>query len=269
VVIVESEKRRGRGPAVVPRRLGKARHRVRHTSYLSEQELDFTNGEVSFKMRQIMLHVWGLMIIFARAAAADDSMASSGLVSDDICASIATPSDTSYWDAITSCGPCVRKGCGYCLSTLQCMGGDERGPRAGAMPCPSWVYSDESACPTVPECGSLLTCGDCATHEMCAWCSNVQKCMTIEETFYSDCRGVVFEPPCPVSLTPGTKNENKIKKNTPTCINATRAVAHLLDTCVCASLSPAQKTPLSETFWFLLTRISEAARCGPELPSGT
>ena len=158
----------------------------------------------------------GFPLAIALIARADDL----GLITDDeVCAAIATPSDTSYWDAVTSCGPCVRKGCGYCLSTLQCQGGDERGgvfprfssallrsrhrlvqstklisprkhcpdlttrrgsasgPRAGAMPCPSWVWADDAACPVIPECNALLTCGECATHEMCAWCANDQKCM--------------------------------------------------------------------------------------------
>ena len=150
----------------------------------------------------LMLRVF-LLSVVAAVAAAEDTAVGTGFVSDDVCASIATPSDTSYWDAITSCGPCVRKGCGYCLSTLQCQGGDERGPRAGAMPCPSWVWEDEGGCPAIPECGTLLSCGECATHEMCAWCAADQKCMTIEETFYKDCRGVVFDAPCPASHTPG------------------------------------------------------------------
>lgn len=129
---------------------------------------------------------------------------STGLIKDDdLCAAIATPSDTSYWDAITSCGPCVRKGCGYCLSTLQCMGGDQHGPRAGSMPCPEWVWNEEASCPPVPECSTLLSCGECATHENCAWCANSQECMTVEDTFDKDCRGAVFDAPCPASFTPG------------------------------------------------------------------
>ena len=138
------------------------------------------------------------------AVDADDAIMTSGLITDDdVCASL-TASSEEYWDAVTSCGPCVRKGCGYCLSTLQCQGGDVHGPRLGAMPCPSWVWSDDSECPVVPECGALLSCSECAMHEMCAWCANDNKCMTTEETFYKDCRGVVFDAPCPISHTPGS-----------------------------------------------------------------
>lgn len=123
-------------------------------------------------------------------------------ISDDACASLTTPSD-DYWDAVTSCGPCVRKGCGFCLSTLQCVGGDAEGPRPGGLPCPNWLWKDDTSCPVIPECGTLNSCGECATHEMCAWCGNDDKCMTVEETFYKDCRGVVFDAPCPSTFTPG------------------------------------------------------------------
>lgn len=141
-------------------------------------------------------------IIVSAFDSATDDIVDGMIISDEVCASLTTSSD-EYWDAITSCSPCVRKGCGYCLSTLQCMGGDETGP-SGGMPCPSWVYEDDKNCPVIPECGTLLSCNDCAQHEMCAWCAADMQCMTIEETFYKDCRGVVFDAPCPVSHTPGT-----------------------------------------------------------------
>jgi len=144
-----------------------------------------------------MRSLWAFTLILS--VFGDDS----GLITtDDVCETLTTPSD-EYWDAVTSCSPCVRKGCGYCLSTLQCQGGDELGPRKGAMPCPSWVWADDSNCPVIPACGNLLSCSECAVHEMCAWCANDQKCMTIEETFYKDCRGAVFESPCPAYYTPG------------------------------------------------------------------
>lgn len=123
--------------------------------------------------------MWWVVCLFLSVVTVqgDDRL---GLVVDDaVCASLSSPSD-EYWDAVTSCSPCVKKGCGYCLSTLQCQGGDERGPRPDAMPCPSWVWADDAECPVIPECGTLNSCGDCAMHEMCAWCANDQKCMTIE-----------------------------------------------------------------------------------------
>ncbi len=42
-------------------------------------------------------------------ATLSDSSLEFGLIKDDdICASLTLPSD-SYWDAVTSCGPCVKK----------------------------------------------------------------------------------------------------------------------------------------------------------------
>ena len=88
------------------------------------------------------------------------------------------------------------------LSTLSCMAGDANGP-TGNVPCPSWIWDEPGACPVVPTCGDLTTCSECAMHESCAFCANSNLCMTVEETFYRDCRGVVFDPPCPTSFTPG------------------------------------------------------------------
>ncbi len=145
-----------------------------------------------------------LIAFFILGALGEDT---TGLIIDDaICEALTSTSDEEYWDAVTSCSPCVRKGCGYCLSTLLCMGGNENGPRPGSMPCPSWVWADDSKCPVIPACGTLLSCSDCAVHEMCAWCAKDDKCMTMEETFYKDCRGVVYDLPCPASYTPGYIN---------------------------------------------------------------
>jgi hypothetical protein len=144
-------------------------------------------------------------IIVSASNSANNEIADGIITSDDVCASLTTSSD-EFWNAVTSCSPCVRKGCGYCLSTLQCMGGDERGPSPGSMPCPKWVWADDKDCPVIPECSTLLTCNDCAQHEMCAWCAADKKCMTAEETYFQDCRGVVFDAPCPASHTPGIPN---------------------------------------------------------------
>ena len=117
--------------------------------------------------------------------------------------------DDGYWAQVSACGPCLQAGCGFCLSTLQCEAGDRAGPTS-SLPCPAWVYDEGAAgCPEVPDCGALLSCGDCAAEELCAWCASASKCMTVEETFYEDCRGVVFDGPCPASHTP----ENRIVGN--------------------------------------------------------
>ena len=104
-----------------------------------------------------------------------------GIIHDDsTCEAITTSSD-AYWDAVTACEPCVKKGCGYCksgycsffpssvyyffgspfafellgLSTLSCMGGDANGPHSD-VPCPSWVWEESGGCPVVPACGDLM-----------------------------------------------------------------------------------------------------------------
>ncbi len=54
--------------------------------------------------------------------------------------------DGSYWEEVANCSACAdASGCGYCLSTLQCMAGDSRGPSDGA-PCSDWII-DSSICP--------------------------------------------------------------------------------------------------------------------------
>ena len=83
---------------------------------------------------------------------------------------------------MSACSPCLQAGCGFCLSTLQCEAGDRAGPTS-SLPCPAWVYDEGAAgCPEVPDCGALLSCGDCAAEELCAWCASASKCMTVEET---------------------------------------------------------------------------------------
>lgn len=47
---------------------------------------------------------------------------------------------------VSNCTTCVGvEGCGYCLSTLQCMDGTPLGPSDGS-PCPSWI-TDTETCP--------------------------------------------------------------------------------------------------------------------------
>ena len=81
------------------------------------------------------------------------------------------------------CDPCVATdGCGFCLSSLECLEGDSDGPASG-MPCSEWVTgASEASCPTDPACASRTGCGDCAAVEECAWCASDFLCMTIEET---------------------------------------------------------------------------------------
>ncbi|CAN0162239.1 unnamed protein product, partial [Hapterophycus canaliculatus] len=47
---------------------------------------------------------------------------------------------------VSNCTSCVGVGgCGYCLSTLQCVDGTSIGPSDGS-PCPSWI-SEPDVCP--------------------------------------------------------------------------------------------------------------------------
>ncbi len=114
------------------------------------------------------------------------------------CEELSSSESDSYWDAIGRCDTCNgQAGCGFCLSTLQCLTGSTDGPSDGS-PCPSWTY-DNASCPVVPNCGDYSDCGGCAGQSECAWCASETECMTISEAFSRDCRGLVFEPPCPSS----------------------------------------------------------------------
>lgn len=57
-----------------------------------------------------------------------------------------------------------------------------------------------------PECGSFTSCNDCASSTWCAWCAAKAKCMVLEDTYYEECNGVVYDPPCPASFVPGKRN---------------------------------------------------------------
>ena len=50
----------------------------------------------------------------------------------------------------------------------------------------------------------------CAAMEDCAWCASEKKCMTVGEIFSTDCRGTVFDLPCPSSFIA----ENRVVGNT-------------------------------------------------------
>ena len=54
--------------------------------------------------------------------------------------------EDTYWNEVSKCGGCVsNKGCGYCLSTLNCVEGSSDGP-LDRSPCPTWLYN-ETLCP--------------------------------------------------------------------------------------------------------------------------
>ena len=85
------------------------------------------------------------------------------------------------------------------MSTLRCLDGTADGPADGS-PCPNWL-SSESDCPAIPRCEDYNECTSCAETDDCAWCASEQRCMTVSDAFTMDCRGTVFDPPCPSSFT--------------------------------------------------------------------
>ena len=104
-----------------------------------------------------------------------------------------------YRAEVANCSACVTTpGCGYCLSTLQCVEGSSTGPADG-LPCPSWLTSS-GECPVVPTCDEHLNCNACAGDFECAWCASKGLCMVMSEIFSTDCRGTVFDQPCPTSF---------------------------------------------------------------------
>ena len=75
------------------------------------------------------------------------------------------------------------------------------GPSDGS-PCPSWVVNDAElgTCPVQPTCEEQSQCSGCAAMDDCAWCASQNSCMTVSEVFAKDCRGTVFDVPCPESF---------------------------------------------------------------------
>ena len=105
----------------------------------------------------------------------------------------------SYWDEVSNCSSCTQvPECGYCLSTLQCVQGDSLGPVDGS-PCPSWL-SEATECPVAPTCSEFDSCSACAAADDCAWCASEATCLTVSDVFSQNCRGTVFDVPCPTSF---------------------------------------------------------------------
>ncbi len=48
-----------------------------------------------------------------------------------------------------------------------------------------------------------MDCSSCASQEQCAWCASDNLCTTMSEAFSKDCRGLVFELPCPANFVAG------------------------------------------------------------------
>lgn len=67
-------------------------------------------------------------------------------------------------------------------------------------------------CDSVPPCLAVTPacheytvdgCAGCAGRDECAWCASLQQCMTVSEIFSANCRGQVFDLPCPESFVGG------------------------------------------------------------------
>jgi len=64
----------------------------------------------------------------------------------DSCAQYSAKDTDEYWDAVGKCPSCTSKpGCGFCMSSLQCLEGNDNGPING-LPCSSWSSSN-TTCP--------------------------------------------------------------------------------------------------------------------------
>ena len=143
-----------------------------------------------------MIKIWGMFVfvLWCKSAYA------SGYV--DPCSEFSSQESDDYWQAVSRCTKCnALPNCGYCLSTLQCVEGAKSGAFNGVS-CPSWTY-EEDHCPDVPICDEYVDCGSCAKNVDCAWCASDNACITISAAFTTDCRGLVFEPPCPSNFVSG------------------------------------------------------------------
>ena len=133
----------------------------------------------------------------AAAATASASAASPSVAT--ACAAFSDDLDQPYWEEVKNCSSCAATaGCGYCMSTLRCVAGDPLGPIDGT-PCPDWAF-EAPKCPLLPTCHAQTNCNTCAGAEDCAWCASEKRCLTISEIFSENCRGTVFDLPCPASF---------------------------------------------------------------------
>ena len=63
----------------------------------------------------------------------------------------------------------------------------------------SVAHTTECAHTVVSNCIEFTNCNSCASADRCAWCSSENTCKSVTAAFADNCRGVVFEPPCPVN----------------------------------------------------------------------
>ena len=119
--------------------------------------------------------------------------ASASEVDASTCDAFSLPGDGAYWDEVAQCDSCVAAGCVYCLSTLSCI------DAASEQPCPETI-SSTAACPARPDCSGYSDCESCVADDACAFCAGSSTCYTVSEIFSENCRGTVFDAPCPESF---------------------------------------------------------------------
>ncbi len=63
-----------------------------------------------------------------------------------------------------------------------------------------------SVAAVLPSCSQFSdNCTSCAGKDNCAWCASTNTCLTVSEIFSSNCRGTVFDLPCPDSFVGGRR----------------------------------------------------------------
>lgn len=60
----------------------------------------------------------------------------------------------------------------------------------------------------IPVCGEYIDCLSCAADKECAWCASANQCLTIGDAMSADCRGLVFDPPCPTNYIAGEQRRS-------------------------------------------------------------
>jgi hypothetical protein len=81
------------------------------------------------------------------------------------------------------------------------------------MLCPNACAMIGALCAVTPECGQASTCGVCVNDANCAWCASSSACMPVSSIYEANCRGTVFEAPCPETFAAG-----ELHDGSPNCL---------------------------------------------------
>jgi hypothetical protein len=91
-------------------------------------------------------------------------------------------------------------------SSMLCAQLELRGPRRGAKPVcrrRALVPPPSAVHPVIPDCSGYPDCTSCTSVDECAWCASESRCLTVNEVFSTNCRGTVYDLPCPSSFVGG------------------------------------------------------------------